>query len=76
MPSAVIRSFSYDKDERQLEVEFTTGRRYAYLEVPEDVAAQMRAAFAKGEFFNREIRGRYRFVKLSPSAESVRKVIE
>jgi hypothetical protein len=76
MPSTVIKRFNYDEGARTLEVTFVTGRRYRYLDVPEEVAAAMRAAFAKGEFFNAEIRDRYRFERLSPSAESVRKVTE
>jgi hypothetical protein len=67
MPSAVIRSFSYDAETRALEVLFTSGRRYVYCNVPGEVAADMKRAFAKGEFFNRAIRGRYRFVRLAPA---------
>ena len=37
-------------------VEFTTGRRYVYLGVPDDVAKTFRTAFAKGVYFNTRIR--------------------
>ena len=60
MPSTVIRRFDYSPQGRELVVEFVTGRRYAYLEVPEEEAAAMRAAFAKGRYFNAHIRDRYR----------------
>jgi hypothetical protein len=76
MPSTVIKRFSYDALRRELDVLFVTGRRYLYHDVPEEVAAAMRAAFAKGAFFNAEIRDRYRFTKLAPSANSVWKVTE
>jgi hypothetical protein len=76
MPSTVIKSFSYDAERCDLDVLFVTGRRYRYHEVPPDVAAAMRNAFAKGEFFNAEIRDRYRFTRLEPSADKVRKVTE
>ena len=59
MPSKVIRAWSYDADARRLDVTFVSGRRYSYLEVPAEVAAEMKLAFAKGEFFNRRIRDRY-----------------
>lgn len=59
MPSTVIRRFVYDQSERQLWVEFTSGRRYVYSEVPEEVADTMRSAFAKGVYFNTRIRDRY-----------------
>ena len=61
MPSTVIRRFAYDQNERALWVEFTTGRRYVYEDVPEDVAATFRSAFAKGVYFNTRIRDRFRF---------------
>lgn len=63
MPSAVIRSFSFDTARRELTVQFTTGRAYINFDVPDAIAAEMRRAFAKGEFFNRAIRGRYRFAR-------------
>lgn len=59
MPSTVIRRFDYDADSRRLEIEFRTGRRYAYLDVPAEEFARMRTAFAKGVYFNRRIRDRY-----------------
>jgi hypothetical protein len=76
MPSTVIAQFTYDRERRDLVIVFRSGRIYAYHDVPADVAAAMRAAFAKGEFFNAEIRDRYCFTRLAPSGESVRKVTE
>jgi hypothetical protein len=61
MPSSVIRDFHYRPEERRLDVTFTTGRRYRYLEVPGELAEAMKRAFSKGEFFNRHIRDRFRF---------------
>ena len=65
MPSTVIRRFDYVPERRELVVEFVSGRRYAYLDVPEAEAAAMRAAFAKGRYFNAHIRDRYRFRELT-----------
>ncbi len=59
MPSTVIRRFDYRADSRELVVEFVTGRRYAYADVPIEEVEAMRAAFAKGVYFNRRIRDRY-----------------
>ena len=59
MPSTVIRRFVYDQSERELWVEFTTGRRYVYSDVPQEVADTFRSAFAKGVYFNTRIRDRY-----------------
>jgi lysyl-tRNA synthetase class 2 len=61
MPSSVIRRFVYDQSEHQLWVEFTTGRRYVYEDVPEEVATTFRLAFSKGIYFNTRIRDRFAY---------------
>jgi hypothetical protein len=58
MPSTVIRRFAYCPDSSQLWVEFTSGRRYVYSDVPAEVADTFRSAFAKGVYFNTRIRDR------------------
>ena len=60
MPSTVIRRFVYDTGKRELWIEFVSGRRYVYGEVPEDVAETMRSAFSKGAYFNNRIRDRFK----------------
>lgn len=67
MPSTVIRRFDYLPDRQELIVELVTGRRYLYSNVPEAEAKAMRAAFAKGVYFNRHIRGRYPYRELTPA---------
>ena len=59
MPSSVIRRFVYDETAGNLWVEFTTGRRYVYSDVPHEVADAFRYAFAKGVYFNSRIRDRF-----------------
>ena len=59
MPSTVIRRFNYALERRELLIEFTTGRRYIYADVPEEEVKAMRAAFSKGRYFNARIRDRY-----------------
>lgn len=56
MPSHVIRRFFYDQAAGDLWVEFTTGRKYVYSNVPAEVAQAFRAAFSKGVYFNTRIR--------------------
>jgi KTSC domain len=56
MPSTVIRRFVYDPSEQKLWVEFTTGRKYVYSDMPEEVANAFRSAFSKGVYFNTRIR--------------------
>ena len=68
MPSTVIRRFDYRANTRELEILFTTGRRYVYADVPEEEARQFRAAFAKGSYFNRQIRDRYSYREIDPAS--------
>ena len=68
MPSTVIRRFDYRPEARELDILFTTGRRYVYHDVPAEAADALRAAFAKGVHFNRRIRGRYRFTEVEAEA--------
>jgi len=66
MPSTVIRHFAHDPATRQLTVTFTTGRIYVYEDVPDAVAAGLRAAGSKGSFFNSQIRNVYPCRELPP----------
>jgi lysyl-tRNA synthetase class 2 len=66
MPSTVIRTFDYRPAERELVLQFTTGRRYVYHDVPPEAAEALRSAFAKGRHFNARIRRRYRFTEVVP----------
>ena len=63
MPSTAIRDFRYDAAEHRLDVQFVSGKRYSYFDVPEKLAADMIRASSKGGFFNRRIRDRYRFIR-------------
>jgi hypothetical protein len=67
MPSTVIRSIAYRPETRELDVLFTTGRRYLFLDVPPEAAEAFRAARIKGRHFNSRIRGRYRFSEAAPA---------
>jgi hypothetical protein len=67
MPSTVIRSASYDADNRKLLIEFQSGRRYTYQNVPAETYAALKSSFSKGEFFNTHIRDHFSFVRESTS---------
>ena len=66
MPSTVIRSIDYRPEALELDVLFTTGRRYRFHDVPTEAAEAFRQARIKGRHFNSRIRGRYRFSEASP----------
>lgn len=57
--STVIRGAWYLPERRQLDLLFTSGRRYVYSNVPMAVASRFAAAESKGRFYNREIRNRF-----------------
>jgi hypothetical protein len=61
MPSTVIKNFTYDSKKERLYVTFLSGKVYAYLNVPEDVYEEMKAAFSKGKFLNENVKGKYDF---------------
>jgi KTSC domain len=65
MPSSVIRHFEYNVTTRELRVTFVSGKTYVYADVPEPLYRTFRAAFSKGEFFNRHIRDKYRYAPAS-----------
>ena len=68
MPSTVIHFLNYEPARRELTIVFQTGRRYTYVDVPQETYAAMKASFSKGEYFNREIRGRFAFRRLDDVA--------
>ena len=57
--SSVIRGAWYLPERRQLDLLFTSGRRYIYSGVPMAVADGFAAAESKGRFYNHEIRNRF-----------------
>ena len=63
MPSSVIREVLYHPEREELEILFTTGRRYVYHRVPPMAADAFRAAFSKGRHFNAHIRDAYDFTE-------------
>jgi hypothetical protein len=67
MPSTVIRSFHYDASKRELLVVFQSGREYIYQDVPAETFEGMKSSFAKGEYFNAHIRGKFSFVRRVPA---------
>jgi len=66
MPSSVISSFTYEPERRRLIVSFVTGRIYEYADVPAGVAANFRASFSKGVFFNEHIRKHFTAREITP----------
>ncbi len=57
--STVIRGAWYLPERRQLDLLFTSGRRYVYSGVPMGIASRFAEAESKGRFYNLEIRNRF-----------------
>ena len=66
--STTISTVTYDSDLEILEVEFRDRSVYQYLGVPAEAHGAFMAAASKGSYFNRNIRGRFAYVRLSKSS--------
>ena len=67
--STVIRGAWYKPERRQLDLLFTSGRRYVYSGVPMAIANRFAQAESKGRFYNREIRNRFPCREVGREAE-------
>ena len=64
MTSTNVASVGYSRHLRALEIEFTRGAIYRFLDVPPKVHQGLIAAESKGRFIAENIRGKYRFVRV------------
>ena len=62
--SSNIAGFEYLEDRRVLVVEFKSGGRYNYFDVPDVVYERFRAASSKGRFHAQQIKGIYRYARV------------
>jgi hypothetical protein len=64
MPSSVVTAIKYDASTSTLRVIYVSGSVYDYKGVPEKVYKEMKEAFSKGEFLNKQIKPNYEFEKI------------
>ena len=62
--SSNFRLAEYDTEKKHLIIEFNTGIRYEYLDVPHQIFTQMRTSESQGKFFSSKIAKVYKFKKL------------
>jgi DNA helicase HerA-like ATPase len=62
--SSNVESVGYDAETMTLEVEFQDGAVYQYFDVPENVHNEFVGADSIGSYLAREIKGKYRYVRL------------
>jgi hypothetical protein len=66
--STTLRSAGYDRRQCVVELEFTSGAVYQYLDVPAAVHEALMVAESKGTYFNHEIRDDYQVVRVREQA--------
>jgi len=64
--SSALATVGYSKHLRALEIEFRDGLIYRYLEVPPPVYRQLLSAESKARFYNKQVRGKYRCLRVRP----------
>ena len=65
--SSNVASIGYSRHLHALEIEFTRGAIYRFLDVPHTIYRELVAADSKGHFIAEHIRGHFRFVRIRPS---------
>jgi hypothetical protein len=64
--STAIAAIGYSKRLRALEIEFINGAIYRYLEVPTTLYRALMAAKSRAQFYDRNVRGKYRSIHVQP----------
>ena len=62
--SSNVAGFDYIEDRQVLVVEFKSGGKYNYFDVPTAVYEQMKAAPSKGQFLAQNIKNIYRYARV------------
>lgn len=61
--SSNVAGFSYSEASKVLTVEFNSGSRYDYYDVPEHIFEGMKDADSKGKYLNANVKGHYRYAR-------------
>ncbi|MGF1932896.1 MAG: lysine--tRNA ligase [Nostoc sp. ChiQUE02] len=64
-PSSLIKEFRYDPTTQTLTIEFDSGSVYEYFKVPLSVKEGLENAPSDGQYFNKFIKGKFKFEQLS-----------
>jgi hypothetical protein len=68
LQSKTLASALYHPRRRRLQLEFRSGKRYLYFQVPPHCYRELLRADSKGGYFNRHIRNRFPFQDLSTAS--------
>jgi KTSC domain-containing protein len=61
--SSNVAGFCYEESSQTLTIEFNSGSRYNYYDVPQHIYDGMALADSKGKYLNIEIKGVYRYAR-------------
>jgi len=61
--SSNVAGFGYEETTQVLTVEFNSGSRYDYYDIPSHIFEGMKTADSKGKYLNVEIKGHYRYAR-------------
>lgn len=61
--SSNVETIGYDDDVQELHIQFVSGGRYIYHNVPRQIFDELMNAPSKGSFLNRQIKNVYQFTK-------------
>jgi hypothetical protein len=67
LQSSMMTFVKYDDDGCELDITFTSGKTYRYLEVPVEIYEGLLDAESKGEFFNDNIKHEFNFAEVRSS---------
>ena len=67
MESSIIMAIGYDEGRRWLDILFTEGIRYRYLDVPIKVHQGLITSSSKGAYFNARVKGRFLYTQVASS---------
>ena len=63
MPSTVISKYYYKPDLQILTIVYVSGMVYDYLDVPQEIFDEFRAAYSKGIYLNKNIKPFFKYNK-------------
>lgn len=64
MPSSVVNHFIYFPETEILRIIYQSGAVYDYLKVPADIVEKFGKARSKGQFLNKVIKPRFKYIKI------------
>jgi hypothetical protein len=68
--SRALTSVGYSKRLHILEIEFTHGEVYRYVDVPRPLYRGLMSAESKARFYNANIKGKFRCLRVRPRAKN------